>query len=530
MKKYIIFLGICLISIFSKNVDVKAAEYCSRLYVENSNIYVLRDDNQILIENVEFNTTFKTLTVAGKDYYWAYFESTNNDFDTLLVWIGTQPTIKVSPLSNGNYRLTNAYTYNSTYPMYFIKIGHDNTITDVDKYLGSPAGNQWSYTWYFTSWGTSRADYILTLNDMDNDVDISYELNESNYCALPITIPEPTFSAEYTQYEGVNAAVNLTINFEEYDLEKYDYLISFNEGKNYQKINTSIDNEGNYTITRFYNFNVMAKVTNKTTGEEISSSYYEDSITPVEDYMIFFEDPLRNEYVTVDTKDYLYSKTLRISPRFLVKNVSYRVSFDGGETYQYFYDFFEKKVFKNQPVLVEMVDKYYQIIGTFNYGITGFEESVEVGEKIIFNEYEDPEDANNYIVYLRILNANSTNNYYVKYENSSYKKVYPLTWENGAYYFESTSTIKNYCARITDKNNEVIQEECYTIQGFTTGQNFSSFIKRIKAFIDGQKDVISDISDGIDEFFSLIPTPIYNLLVFIYFLACLTAIIWNIRR
>lgn len=540
MKKSLVFSIVFLISILANITKVNAQETCSRFYTDGLNSYILRDDNQILIEDVEFNATFSTYLIANKNYYWSYFYSNNLDYDVLLLYTVAQPSLKGTISNNigssnyGKFNLEVAYTYSSSWPVYEFRVGHDNTIKRVRKVLGTGSitlVNQYSpFDLWLNSWGTNNELVTeLSVTNTSNNQTVKFSKNEENYCALPSKIPEPTFEANYTQYNDQNIAVNLTINFKDFDLEKYDYLLSFDEGKSYKNINTNIDDKGNYILTRLENFNVLAKVVDKSSEEFITSAYYADSLTTLDNFMVFYEDSTKNEYVTVDNKEYLYSKTIRMYPITQVENLQYRYTTDN-EVYQYFSDVIEKKSFKNENITVEVVDKYYNVIKTFSYSVTGFESSAELGETIIFDEFIDSEDKEKIIVYLRILNANSSHNYYVKQENSSYKKVYPWNWQSGQYYFESTDTIKNYCARITNEKNELIKEECYTIKGFSTTKNFHSFMIKIKRFINNQKDTINSLSNAVDDFFLMIPDPIFNLLTFLYFLLCLGAIIWNVRR
>lgn len=537
MKKYVLFLGICLISIFSFNLNAKASDYCSRFYTDGLNSYVLRDDNQILIENVEFNTTFGSLLVQEKNYYWTYYYSKAVDYDLLLIYTVAQPSLKGTISSTtGRFNLINAYTYSSSYPVYEIKVGHDNTIQNVRKVLGTGAltsVNQWSTSYFWlSSWGTNN-DSVNELSVMNTDTDeyVTFAKNEADYCTLPLTIPEPSFDVAYTQYNDQNAAVNVTINFTDYDLEKYDYFISYDEGQTYQNINSRVSYyEGKYIITRLDNFNVTAKIVEKETGEFITSRYYEDSITPVENFIIFYEDSSKYEYVTVDAKDYLYSKTLRIYPLFAVPNLQYRVSIDGGETYTNFEDIYEKKVFKNTSFWVEILDDNYNVIASKNFVTRGFEETEEIGSQLVFYEYEDPEDDTKRIISLKVININPNNYYFVQYGNSAYNRVYPLTWETGAYYFESTDQIISYCARITDSNLNVIKEECYMPKSLSETQLFSKYINKFIDFVDARTVQIMKISDTIDYIYLKLPEDYRTLLEFIYLAMCIGAIIWNLRK
>ena len=530
MKKSLVFSIVFLISIFSFNIRSKA------LNTECANV-ILGEEKHIILNNTDIkideNTVdsldllqINTLLPTWQNKRWYVFED-NNTGEVVVILTNWWAT----PWESSSWNNINYLRYNgslNTYDYIIFKI-KNNQITSTKIY-----NNYSSYVIYsFSSSGGTVVNTSYGSISYCNTTSSScktYEIPENNTCSyIPSTINAPTFEANYTQYNDQNIAVNLTINFKDFDLEKYDYLLSFDEGKSYKNINTNIDSGANYILTKLENFNVTAKVVDKSNNNSIFASYYVDSLTTLDNFIVFYEDSTKNEYVTVDNKEYLYSKTIRMYPITQVENLQYRYTTDN-EVYQYFSDVIEKKSFRNENITVEVVDKYYNVIKTFSYSVTGFESSAELGETIIFDEFIDSEDKEKIIVYLRILNANSSHNYYVKQENSSYKKVYPWNWQSGQYYFESTDKITNYCARITNEKNEVIQEECYTIKGFSTTKNFHSFMVQIKKFINNQKDTINALSNAVDDFFLMIPDPIFNLLTFLYFLLCLGAIIWNVRR
>lgn len=504
------------------------------LNTECANV-ILGEEKHIILNNTDIkideNTVdslnllqINTLLPTWSNKRWYVFED-NNTGEVVVVltnwWVNGSDTQVWNQVK---------YLFNSvlnTYDFIVFKL-NNNTITSTQIYNNL---NRYTFHSFSSAGGTPiNTSYGSFAYGYSKPTQNTHTFEESATCSyIPSTINAPTFEANYTQYNDQNIAVNLTINFKDFDLEKYDYLLSFDEGKSYKNINTNIDSEGNYILTRLENFNVLAKVVDKSNNNSIFASYYVDSLTTLDNFIVFYEDSTKNEYVTVDNKEYLYSKTIRMYPITQVENLQYRYTTDN-EVYQYFSDVIEKKSFRNENITVEVVDKYYNVIKTFSYSVTGFESSAELGETIIFDEFIDSEDKEKIIVYLRILNANSSHNYYVKQENSSYKKVFPGNWESGQYYFDSTDTITNYCARITNEKNEVIKEECYTIKGFSTTKNFHSFMIKIKKFINNQKDTINTLSNAVDDFFLMIPDPIFNLLTFLYFLLCLAAIIWNVRR
>lgn len=527
MKKLLVFSIISFISIFSFNMRSKALNTTCADYVEGSGkYYFIWNEKEIeinseLLGSVKW-TDFTTKMSLIDNISWYVFENSYTGEVMLLL-----TDYGVYGLDSYTYAIR--YVQTSQLNKHFFKfIFNNGVLTSSSIYTNT--------SYIIEDYGSNRRGRIINTSSgsfnvkTPSNVSQSIKIEESATCSyIPSTINAPTFEANYTQYNDQNIAVNLTINFKDFDLEKYDYFLSFDEGKSYKNINTNIDSEGNYILTRLENFNVTAKIVDKSNNNSIFASYYEDNLTTLDNFIVFYEDSTKNEYVTVDNKEYLYSKTTRMYPITQVENLQYRYTTDN-EVYQYFSDVIEKKSFRNENINVEVVDKYYNVIKTFSYSVTGFESSAELGETIIFDEFIDSEDKEKIIVYLRILNANSSHNYYVKQENSSYKKVFPLNWESGKYYFDSTDTITNYCARITNEKNEVIKEECYTIKGFSTTKNFHSFMIKIKRFINNQKDTINSLSNAVDDFFLMIPDPIFNLLTFLYFLLCLGAIIWNVRR
>lgn len=528
MRKYALFLVICLISIFSFNMSSKALTTTCANYLDSNEKYFFIWNEQEIEINEELLgsnkwTLFTTQMSLINDISWYVFENNSNGEVMLLL-----TDYYVYGLNSYTYAIR--YVQTSEINKHFFKfIFKNGVLKSSDIYTNTSL--------IIEDYGSSRSGRIINSSSGSFDVTTpSYEyktvtFEESATCSYaPTTIQEPTFQANYTQYDDVNAAVNLTINFKDFDLEKYDYFLSFDEGKSYKNINSYIDSEANYILTRLENFNVVAKVVDKSSEAFITSSYYEDSITSIEDFIVFYEDTTKNEYVTVDNKEYLFSKTIRIYPRFTVPNLQYRVSLDGGETYTYFYDLYEKKVFKDTSFLIEVVDSNYDTITTKNFVTRGFEETEEIGSQLIFYENDDPEDYTKRIVSLRVLNINPNYLYFVQSGNSAYNKVFPIHWENGTYYFNSTDQIMSYCARITDSDLNVIKEECYIPKSLSETQFFSMYVNKFIRFIDARTLQIMKISDTIDYAYNKIPEDYQSFLEFAYLIACFAAIIWNLRK
>ena len=527
MKKYVLFLGICLVSIFSFNSKVKAVNTtCGNVIAKNGEYHIILNNNDIAINSSTVGATKMTqidllLTVWPSTRWYIFEENSSGDVIVVLTnwWVNGSETS-----SRNNIK----YLWNSSldsYDFIVFEISNNSIISTTIKQ---------KYAYYnLYSFSSSGGTAINSSTGgfsygISNPVSNSYTFEESATCDyVPSTITAPTFEVNYTVQNEQNVAINLDVKFQDFNLEKYDYFISFDEGQTFENINSKLDDNGVHIITKMENFNVVAKQVEKETGNSESASYYEESIVSTDDYIIFYVDSAKNEYVTIGETEFLYSKTIRISPKFMIDNVSFRASFDGGEIYQGFDNVLEEKIYKNSPVVVEILDRYKNIIGYYYYSINGLESITSLGQKIVFDENCDN---NKCEVNIRFINFNTNDWYWLQYGNSAFSRVYPQNWTSNFYKFPPTEELTTYCARITDSDKNIFLEECYTIKGFTTAQNFTSFMRQIRNFIDEQKNTVNVLSNTIDDLFRMIPTPIFNLLTFIYFLICLGAIIWNIRR
>lgn len=545
MKGCYKYLFIFLVSFFFINLNnVFASDYCSRFYTDGSNSYILRDDNQILIEDVEFNTTFRSMLVQEKNYYWTYYYSKMVDSDLLLIYIAQAPNLKGTlSTTNGEFNLSYAYTRSSTYPVYEIKIGHDNTIQRVRKVLGNgslTSVSQYGTSMYWlSSWGTNNTSFNeLSVMNMDTDKYVTFAKNEENYCALPLTIPEPTFNINYI--EGIipgedtqtpqNVGVNVEIDFGFFDIDNYDYLLSYDEGQTFENINENLKNQ-KYIITKIKNFNVLAKVVDKNSDNSVSSSLYIDSINELaKDSFIVFTVPEEDkEYVTIEDKKYLFKLGIQTSFNYDSDYFKYYVSYDGGNTLEEVNGDAFQYLYENTSIYAKITDLRGKTLISEMYIIQeAFKETVELGQKIIFSEtcqnktWED-EDTDIVgekwcVVTAKFINANDNNfNYYIKSGQSSYFQIYMSDLNNYTYRSE-TDYVNNLCVKITDKRNNIVLEECYINTGFTAEEVSTNIFSSFDKF----SSKIIEVFKIITYFFNNLPLNIqYMFILSLVFIICL---------
>lgn len=363
---------------------------------------------------------------------------------------------------------------------------------------------------------------------------------------LPYCSKESNFTLEkkeYTNMDGEITGEKLTATFEKVDTTKYKYeFIDVNATDNKTEFTPREDK----TFEWFYikNNAFCVYVSERETGEQVASNCeIESSFDETKEFMSFSYDESKNEYIEVDGEKILYSKYLEVKLNIDDLSINEFLNREYLKIEYYSEDKEFHGTLENVTNTVNLTknQKVTFYVTGLNTGIQ-YEKTIDFSDELdeinSLNEMitwkEECRENNKYCtVSTRFINYNTKiHQYYVRKGENDWIRVYPDTFSNyDLYYysFEESDEIDTYCAMVKDKN-EIILQSCYTNQKFSSQANFKTFITRIKKFINDQNSTIKHISAMVEKSYLLIDVKIRTFIEFIYFLACLYAVVWNVRR
>lgn len=333
---------------------------------------------------------------------------------------------------------------------------------------------------------------------------------------------------------GSKIGVTVSVDFKVFDgSTRYSYLISFDGGKTWEDYRLSMTSSV-FTFSKLENFDAIFQLYDS----ELDQSYYTTLKVDNIDmsyrsrWLSFERDDSSDEYTIFNGINYLVSTEFEVIERFNEVNgypFDLYYSYDGKNWQKMPHTQTKFVVHSNAPTYFLYREKTsgFRVFQS-TYTASCFKETSFLGEMINFDEEQPTDDT--YVVYATFVNYVQHHSYWIKEKNEEYRQINPNT-SNGMYRWVTTEK-KTYCAKITEKNDgsKILQEKCHTVQGLRIVEDMDSYTDVIIDFIDNQRNNLDRISDLIQRMYDGLPVLIKNFLVFSYFLFCMSAIIWNIRK
>lgn len=333
---------------------------------------------------------------------------------------------------------------------------------------------------------------------------------------------------------GSKIGVTVSVDFKVFDgSTRYSYLISFDGGKTWEDYRLSMTSSV-FTFSKLENFDAIFQLYDS----ELDQSYYTTLKVDNIDmsyrsrWLSFERDDSSDEYTIFNGINYLVSTEFEVIERFNEVNgypFDLYYSYDGKNWQKMPHTQTKFVVHSNAPTYFLYREKTsgFRVFQS-TYTASCFKETSFLGEMINFDEEQPTDDT--YVVYATFVNYVQHHSYWIKEKNEEYRQINPNT-SNGMYRWVTTEK-KTYCAKITEKNDgsKILQEKCHTVQGLRVVEDMESYTDTIIDFIDNQRSNLNKISDLIQRMYEALPVIIKNFLVFSYFLFCMSAIIYNIRK
>ncbi len=333
---------------------------------------------------------------------------------------------------------------------------------------------------------------------------------------------------------GTRIGITVSVDFKIFDgSTRYSYLISFDGGKTWEDYRLSMTSSV-FTFSKLENFDAIFQLYDS----KLEQSYYTTLKVDNIDmsyrarWLSFERDDSNDEYTIFNGINYLVSTEFQVLEKFNEVNgypFDLYYSRDGKNWQRLPHGNTKFVVHSNAPTYFLYREKTsgFRVFQS-TYTASCFKETSLLGEIINFDEEQPTDDT--YVVYATFVNYIQTHSYWIKEQGEEYQQINPNT-SNGMHRWITTEK-KTYCAKITEKNDgsKILQEKCHTVQGLRVVEDMNSYTDVIIDFIDNQRNNLDKIRDLIQRMYDGLPVLIKNFLVFSYFLFCMSAIIWNIRK
>ena len=488
--------------IFWEGDDLQYLVYASNSSVES----VLYNPSQVWVKVVYYNASINASNILDK-----VFTNTRTKFINPYGGIMFQ---KIGSNSD-KYGYDTKYS-NATYGIVIdtnidIRFDSDyraNLTTSTDKYYHSMAVNGKIY---------NSGDYI-------NRKAVQHENPKISLKYLTTTGDET----------GSRIGVTISVDFNIFDSStRYSYLISFDGGKNWEDYRLSMTSSV-FTFSKLENFDAIFQLYDSVLEQSYYTTLKIDNIDMSyrSRWLSFERDDSNDEYTIFNGINYLVSTEFQVLEKFNEVNgypFDLYYSFDGNNWQRMPHTNTKFMVHSNAPTyfLYREPSSGFRVFQS-TYAAACFKETSYLGEIINFDEEQPTDDT--FVVYATFVNYVQTHSYWVKEQGEEYQQINP-NQSNGMYRWVTTEK-KTYCAKITEKNDgsKILQEKCHTVQGLRIVEDMGTYTDAIIDFIDNQRNNLDRISDLIQRMYDGLPVLIKNFFVFSYFLFCMSAIIWNIRK
>ncbi len=567
MKKVLLFISFIFSFLFF-NFSVNAKENinyngCANLYYnEGEKLLVFKLDNQ---DYIITDTNLYIALEQGKKIYWYYIyqpyyevagvTTPTSAMGNLIITVDDVAQIYGSELSQSfidTYNYKTKYKFNNVYIQpsnttigydptlaynFFVDEQYSNyTYSDYDglyqrfKYQGVSSrkllySNNSDVPGSLVSYGSiNDEDYVLEIIDSDNTSNkITVDSLSENYCkSLPSIESFLTKLYDNNEENLIGGITDFVVN--QPDINNYNYFISYDEGQTKIDITSHFENNNFFRTGDIKDFNSIFYISDKSGNilSSYSSVFSDINFSLNNDLIIIYEDSTKDSYVEVYGNKYLYAKYLRVYSKHksLIENNYFSLYYSYNQKDYYLLD--SEEIYLNTSDTIYFAlfknfdDKLNKKVYEISYNFEGISDIESVGEHIDFSETcldDSGVNKGSCTVGVRFINYSLNHQYYVSSDNgSTWKEVFPDNFTSSLkyYYFESTSIEMNYCAKIMDNDNVLLQD-CYYTSGSSKDEiNSNTIIK----FFDYFSTKLKALFKFISYFFNGLPIAIQYMFIF----------------